>query len=76
MTKKVVLPERYNDVIDPNLELTKEGCWLMMSVYRSDNQCVGEFIRIFKRKPDHVIQENWWKFVGPVFKEEELRRRW
>lgn len=74
--KKVEIPKRYNDVIDPNLELTKEGVWLLMSVYQDDEVCRGEFIRLFKRKPKHVIYENWWKFVGPVFKEEELKRRW
>ena len=74
--KKVKLPERYNDVIDPNLELTKEGCWLLMSVYMSDEKCIGEFVRQFERKPEYVIPENWWKFVGPIFKEEELKRRW
>jgi hypothetical protein len=66
---------RYNQVTCPELERLKSGCWWVFSRYDDEQTCIGEFMRVFKRAPEYVIEENWWRFLGPVFTEEEIARR-
>jgi hypothetical protein len=46
---------------------------------QTDEQCIGDFLRVWKRPPDHVIYDPdtpFWKFAGPVWDDEEMKRRW
>jgi hypothetical protein len=60
-------------------EMTAKGTWLLFPASFEDEQCIGDFIRAFKRPPDHVI---WmpstpiWKYTGPVWDKEQNARRW
>ena len=56
-----------------------EGCWMLFPVAQDDEQCIGDFMRAFKRAPKDVIfdpRTPLWKVAGPVWTEEELKWRW
>ena len=55
------------------------GTWMLFPEKMEEEQVIGDFIRVFKRPPEHVIfdpRTPWWKFAGPVWTEEEQSRRW
>jgi hypothetical protein len=65
--------------VPPQLEITKEGCWMLVRSTQDDQQCIGDFIRMWHRPPEHVIFDPampFWKFVGPIWTDEELDWRW
>lgn len=69
----------YEEVTPVNTEQTKTGAWLLMRSDHTDEQCIGEFMRVWKRAPLHVIYDPktpFWKFVGPIWTEEEQAHRW
>lgn len=60
-------------------ELIKTGVWFCFTADHADEQCIGDFIRIFHRAPEHVIwlpSSPTMKWVGPVWSDEELAHRW
>jgi hypothetical protein len=68
----------YNEV-EPDVEMTKKGAWLLVRSSQTDEEAIGDFMRVWKRPPDHVIYDPktpFWKFVGPIWDEEELNHRW
>ena len=65
----------YREVVK-NEDLLNEGAWLMFTNDHEDKKCIGDFIRMFKRPPAHLIPTTQGKFVGPVTTNEELARRW
>jgi hypothetical protein len=70
--------ERYAPV-QPNLDLLKHGAWLMFRVSFEPKVVVGDFMRAFKRPPEHVIydpQTPDWQYAGPVWTDEEMAWRW
>jgi hypothetical protein len=59
--------------------LVSKGAWLLFPRAHEDEQCIGDFMRIFKRAPEHVLwspSTPFWKYAGPVFTDEELAYRW
>lgn len=71
--------DRYEEKKAPNVDLLDDGAWLMFRSNQTDDQCIGDFMRVFKRAPEHVIYDPrtpWWKFAGPVWTNEELDHRW
>ena len=55
------------------------GTWMLFPASMEDEQVTGDFMRVFKRAPEHVIfdpRTPWWKFAGPVWTEEEQKKRW
>lgn len=58
------------------VKLLDEGAWLMFTLDHDDQKCIGDFIRMFKRPPAHLIPTKRGKFAGPVTTNEELARRW
>ena len=55
------------------------GTWMLFPVAQEDEQCIGDFMRVFKRAPKDVIfdpRTPLWKFAGPVWTSEELAYRW
>ena len=55
------------------------GTWMLFPAAQEDEQVIGDFMRVFKRAPQHVIfdpRTPLWKFAGPVWTEEELAYRW
>jgi hypothetical protein len=61
------------------LGMLNEGAWFAVTRDQTDEQCIADFIRVWKRPPDHVIwvpEYPMMKFAGPVWDEEELKRRW
>jgi hypothetical protein len=69
---------QYHEVT-PTLEILNEGAWMMYPRKQEDEQCIGDFIRVWHRPPEHVIWDPatpMWKFAGPVWTDEELTRRW
>lgn len=60
-------------------ELLDSGVWLMFPASQDDDQCIGDFMRVWKKPPKHVIwipKFPMWKFAGPVWSEDVLARRW
>lgn len=55
---------------------TNEGTWLLFTGDQTEEQGIGDFMRIFKRAPEHCVMEQGRLWVGPVFTEEEQERRW
>jgi hypothetical protein len=71
--------KRYKEVSNPELELTKEGAWMLIRSSQTDQEAIGDFMRVWKRPPEHVIFDPampFWKFVGPIWTNEELTHRW
>ena len=69
----------YHEVDEVDVSIINEGCWLLLPVAQDDEQCIGDFMRLFKRAPNHIIfdpQTPLWKFAGPVWTNEELKWRW
>ena len=69
---------RYKEV-EPDVSILMENAWLLFPVAQSDDNCIGDFMRVFERAPDHVIfdpKTPLWKFAGPVWPNEELTYRW
>ena len=65
--------------VEANLELLKDGAWMVYPEAHGDNRCIADFIRVWKRPPAHVIFDPatpMWRFAGPVHTKEELKRRW
>ena len=55
------------------------GTWMLFPAASDDEQCTGDFMRVFKRAPKYVIfdpRTPMWKFAGPVWTTEENERRW
>ena len=70
--------DRYKPV-EPDVSILMEHAWLLFPVAQDDDQCIGDFMRVFERPPDHVIfdpKTPLWKFAGPVWTNEELTYRW
>lgn len=62
-----------------NVELLNAGAWMLVRKSQSDEECIGDFMRTWKRAPEHVIYDPktpMWKFVGPIWTQEELDHRW
>lgn len=60
-------------------EMTKKGAWMLIRKSQTDEEAIGDFIRVWKRPPEYVIwlpKTPWWKFVGPIWDDEELDWRW
>ena len=75
--ERYVYKEIEKDAVD--VSILMEGAWLLFPVAQEDEQCIGDFIRVFQRAPEHVIfdpKTPMWKFAGPVWTEEEQERRW
>ena len=75
--EQYVYKEVEKDAVD--VSILKEGAWLLFPVAQEDEQCIGDFMRVFQRAPKHVIfdpKTPMWKFAGPVWTEEEQARRW
>ena len=72
----------YNDDVETPAELdemTKHGAWMLVRAKQTDEEAIGDFMRTWKRAPEHVIwlpKTPWWKFVGPIWDDEELDHRW
>lgn len=67
------------ETVEVDVSILDEGAWLMFPASQEDERCIGDFMRVFQRAPDHVVfnpQTPMWKFAGPVWKSEELARRW
>jgi hypothetical protein len=65
--------------VKPTVEILNDGAWMVYPVKQEDEQCIGDFIRVWHRPPAHVIYDPktpFWKFAGPVWTDEELDRRW
>jgi hypothetical protein len=65
--------------VEATPEILDEGAWMMYPVKQEDEQCIGDFLRVWHRPPEHVVftpAMPMWKFAGPVWTEEELARRW
>jgi hypothetical protein len=59
--------------------IVAEGAWLCFTRDHEDDRCIGDFMRIFKRAPKHVLWSPTTplvKYAGPVYTDEELARRW
>ena len=72
-------PYVYNESDQPDVSILKEGAWLMFTSDQTDEQCVADFMRAWERAPEWVIYDPKtpdYKFVGPVWDEEEMARRW
>ena len=53
--------------------------WMLFPKDYDDEQCRGDFIRVFERKPEYVVfdpRTPYWKFTGPIWTEEQQKRRW
>ena len=62
-----------------DVSLLMEGAWMMYQSSQTDEQCTGDFMRAWERAPEHVIYDPktpFWKYAGPVWDNEEMRRRW
>lgn len=69
--------------VDPSVEELKqkltEGAWMVFRKTQTDEECIGDFMRVFKRAPEHcfyIPDYPMWKFCGPVWDKEELDWRW
>lgn len=65
--------------VPPEVEQVNAGAWMLIRKEQTDEEAIGDFMRVFKRAPEHVIYDPrtpMWKYVGPVWTEEELERRW
>lgn len=63
----------------PDLDMIDAGAWLLMRAQQTDEECIGDFMRVWKRAPEHVVfdpKTPMWKYVGPIWTEEELDWRW
>jgi hypothetical protein len=72
-----VMP-RYEEV-DVTPDMLNDGAWMVYPKSHTEKQCVGDFIRVWKRAPKHFVhvpQYPLWNFCGPVHNSEELARRW
>ena len=68
----------YREVKPANVDLLKEGAWMLYPVKYSDDKCIEEFAHTWARLPKHIIYDPKtpsWKFGGPVNKSEEETRR-
>lgn len=69
----------YKEVVPANVEQLNAGAWLLMRSSQTDEECIGDFMRIWKRAPEHVIYDPrtpMWKYIGPIWTDEELDWRW
>jgi hypothetical protein len=68
-----------NPTVEALEELLNKGAWLQFPASHDDEQCIGDFLRVFKRPPEHCLwlpTRPMWKFAGPVWSDEQLARRW
>jgi hypothetical protein len=59
--------------------MLNRGAWLMFPRSQEDEQCIGDFMRVFQKAPEHVLwspSTPLWKFAGPVWEDDELEYRW
>ena len=69
----------YVESDQPDVSILMEGAWMMYQATQTEEECIADFMRVWKRAPEHCIYDPktpFWRYAGPVWDEEEISRRW
>lgn len=54
-----------DSIPDPK-QITKRGVWLVFPLVDSERACLARFICRFGREPRYCLEEQKWRWLGPV----------